>query len=173
MKMYVMNIGRSGQSSTIPKLNEDAAIELGANLLGEGVIFGIAVGILAFEVIRQKEKEKKKDEDEQAFINSLENRINELTFASEELDTKLRELTRNIYAVQHQIKMKETKAAVTSKTTDVVLHSSSHSGTSSGVIVTALMYAKSRIFENTPEKSFTSVSLITTALLDAKSKICG
>lgn len=40
MKMYVMNLGRSGQGSTIPKLNEEAAIELGANLLGKD---GLAV----------------------------------------------------------------------------------------------------------------------------------
>ena len=35
MKMYVMNIGKSGQKATIPKLNEEAAIELGASLLGK------------------------------------------------------------------------------------------------------------------------------------------
>ncbi|KAK8743769.1 hypothetical protein OTU49_001259 [Cherax quadricarinatus] len=110
MKMYVMNLGRTGQSSTIPRLSEEAAIELGANLLGEGVIFGIAVAILAYEVSRQKEKEKKKEEAEQAFINNLETRINELTFSSEELDTKVRELTRLSYALQSQLKTKEVPA---------------------------------------------------------------
>lgn len=80
MKMYVMNIGRSKESAPIPRLNEEAAIELGANLLGEGVIFGIAVAVLGYEVLRQKEKDRKKEEEETAFINSLENRINELTF---------------------------------------------------------------------------------------------
>ncbi|KAG0730350.1 putative OPA3-like protein CG13603 [Chionoecetes opilio] len=104
LKMYVMNIGRSGQNTTIPKLSEEAAIELGGNLLGEGVIFGIAVAILTFEVTRQKEKEKKKEEAEQAFIDNLENRINELTFASEELDTKLREVTRLAFATQHELR---------------------------------------------------------------------
>ncbi|XP_045133079.1 putative OPA3-like protein CG13603 isoform X3 [Portunus trituberculatus] len=107
LKMYVMNIGRSGQKTTIPKLSEEAAIELGGNLLGEGVIFSIAVVILAFEVSRQKEKEKKKEEAERAFIDSLENRINELTFATEELDTKLREVTRIAYAMQHQAKTQQ------------------------------------------------------------------
>ncbi|XP_066963764.1 optic atrophy 3 protein homolog isoform X4 [Macrobrachium rosenbergii] len=103
MKMYVMNITRSKESAPIPRLNEEAAIELGANLLGEGVIFGIAVAILAFEVGRQKEKDRKKEEKEADFINGLENRINELTFANEELDTKIRELTRAVYATQHQM----------------------------------------------------------------------
>lgn len=104
MKMYVMNLGKSGQNATIPKLSEEAAIELGGNLLGEGVIFTIAVAILAYEVSRQKEKEKKKEEAEQAFIDSLENRINELTFAAEELDTRVRELTRIAFATQHELK---------------------------------------------------------------------
>lgn len=76
-------------------------------LAGEGVIFTIAVAILAFEVSRQKEKEKKKEEAEQAFIDSLENRINELTFATEELDTRLREITRIAYATQHELKTKQ------------------------------------------------------------------
>lgn len=73
-------------------------------LTGEGVIFTIAVAILAYEVSRQKEKEKKKEEAEQAFIDSLENRINELTFAAEELDTRVRELTRIAFATQHELK---------------------------------------------------------------------
>ncbi|XP_045602050.2 optic atrophy 3 protein homolog isoform X2 [Procambarus clarkii] len=155
MKMYVMNLGRTGQNSTIPKLNEEAAIELGANLLGEGVIFVIAVGILAFEVTRQKEKEKKKEENEQAFITNLEHRINELTFATEELDTRLRELTRLAYAKEHKEKVKEAITASTSKTksAEVVPHSSSQMGFSSGVMMAALIYARARIIEDTPASS--------------------
>jgi len=34
MKMYLTNIIRTENSAPIPKLNEQAAIELGANLLG-------------------------------------------------------------------------------------------------------------------------------------------
>lgn len=77
------------------------------SLTGEGVIFSIAVAILGFEVSRQKEKERKKEDAEQAFIDSLENRINELTFATEELDTKLRELTRIAYATQHEVRTQQ------------------------------------------------------------------
>ena len=83
------------------------SLSLSLSHAGEGVIFGIAVAILAFEVSRQKEKEKKKEEAEQAFIDNLENRINELTFAAEELDTKLREVTRIAYATQHELKGKQ------------------------------------------------------------------
>ncbi|KAK4313705.1 hypothetical protein Pmani_014994 [Petrolisthes manimaculis] len=104
MKMYVMNIGRSSQTSIIPKLNEEAAIELGGNLLGEGVIFSIAVGILVFEVSRQKEKEKKKEEFEQNVIDTLQTQVSDLLFTTEELDTKLREATRLLYATQHELR---------------------------------------------------------------------
>ena len=34
-KMWIMNLGKSGE---IPKLNEAMAIDLGANMLGEGKI---------------------------------------------------------------------------------------------------------------------------------------
>ncbi|KAK8743770.1 hypothetical protein OTU49_001259 [Cherax quadricarinatus] len=155
MKMYVMNLGRTGQSSTIPRLSEEAAIELGANLLGEGVIFGIAVAILAYEVSRQKEKEKKKEEAEQAFINNLETRINELTFSSEELDTKVRELTRLSYALQSQLKTKEAKTSPSSNRKSAeVLRSNSQIGSSSGAIIAALIDARSRIIEEIPRSTF-------------------
>lgn len=41
MKMWSMNLGKP---VNIPKLNENMAIELGAELVGEGVIFTIAAG---------------------------------------------------------------------------------------------------------------------------------
>ncbi|XP_066963766.1 optic atrophy 3 protein homolog isoform X5 [Macrobrachium rosenbergii] len=142
MKMYVMNITRSKESAPIPRLNEEAAIELGANLLGEGVIFGIAVAILAFEVGRQKEKDRKKEEKEADFINGLENRINELTFANEELDTKIRELTRAVYATQHQMQVKgrppeEQSLKFDSRKAENTSHES--------VIIRAVMDARSKI----------------------------
>ncbi|XP_045133078.1 putative OPA3-like protein CG13603 isoform X2 [Portunus trituberculatus] len=160
LKMYVMNIGRSGQKTTIPKLSEEAAIELGGNLLGEGVIFSIAVVILAFEVSRQKEKEKKKEEAERAFIDSLENRINELTFATEELDTKLREVTRIAYAMQHQAKTQQVKTNRTSEARDTGVDSPSQhdasetdrlfgNRTDMGALHEALSYVMERIMNRT------------------------
>lgn len=98
MKMYLSNIIRTKDSVPIPKLNEQAAIELGANLLGEAVIIGVASSILLWEYNRQKEKENQREEEESEFVNNLENRITDLAFANEELDTRLRELTRLVYA---------------------------------------------------------------------------
>ncbi|XP_069981556.1 optic atrophy 3 protein homolog isoform X4 [Penaeus vannamei] len=141
MKMYVMNLGRSSQGSTIPRLSEEAAIELGANLLGEGVIFGIAVAILGYEVARQKEKERKKEQDESDFINSLEQRINDLAFANEELDTKVRELTRTMYATQHQLQIQGRQGAAL----QMKPHEGQAGEASSGNLTKALVDAKNKI----------------------------
>lgn len=48
-KMWILNLGKP---VNIPVLNEAMAIELGANLLGEGIIFIIAAGILIAEYNR-------------------------------------------------------------------------------------------------------------------------
>lgn len=48
-KMWAMNLGRP---VSVPPLNEAAAIELGANLLGEAIIFLIGAGALIFEYAR-------------------------------------------------------------------------------------------------------------------------
>lgn len=48
-KMWVLNLGRP---VNVPELSETVAIELGANLLGEGIIFSIGAGLLIFEYRR-------------------------------------------------------------------------------------------------------------------------
>jgi len=48
-KMWALNMG--GRVN-VPPLNEAMAIELGANLLGEFIIFTIGAGLLIFEYSR-------------------------------------------------------------------------------------------------------------------------
>lgn len=48
-RMWVMNLGKP---VNIPQLNETQAIELGANLLGETIIYSIGAGLLIFEYVR-------------------------------------------------------------------------------------------------------------------------
>lgn len=48
-KMWALNLGKP---TNVPQLNEAMAIELGANLLGEVIIFTIGAGLLIFEYIR-------------------------------------------------------------------------------------------------------------------------
>lgn len=49
-KMWILNLGKP---VNIPVLSQEMAIELGANLLGESVIFVIGAGLLIVEYNRQ------------------------------------------------------------------------------------------------------------------------
>lgn len=48
-KMWLLNLGKPVK---VPELSEAMAIELGANLLGEGIIFAVAAGLLIAEYAR-------------------------------------------------------------------------------------------------------------------------
>ncbi|XP_011707259.1 PREDICTED: optic atrophy 3 protein homolog [Wasmannia auropunctata] len=58
-KMYVMNLGKP---TKVAKLNEAMAIELGASLMGELIIFSVAGACVVLEYNRQVTKEAKKEE---------------------------------------------------------------------------------------------------------------
>lgn len=73
--MYVMNLGKP---TKVAKLNETMAIELGANLMGEVIIFGVAGGCLILEYNRQATKEIKKEETRQMQIQKFTDDIQAL-----------------------------------------------------------------------------------------------
>lgn len=78
----------------VPKLNEQMAIELGSNLLGEFIIFVIGAGVLLLEYQRQSRKEQLKEEMAIQEKMELHATLNELAFQAERQDTQIRELTR-------------------------------------------------------------------------------
>lgn len=90
-KMWAMNLGKP---VNVPQLNETMAIELGANLLGETIIFTIGAGVLVYEYVRQSKKEDIKEEKGLQEKIQLSNTINELHFQIERQDAMLREMTR-------------------------------------------------------------------------------
>ncbi|XP_039492727.1 putative OPA3-like protein CG13603 [Drosophila santomea] len=90
-KMWALNMG--GRVN-VPPLNEAMAIELGANLLGEFIIFSIGAGLLIFEYSRQTIKENKKNELAQSEKMSLTNMLTEMNFRLERQDAQIREMTR-------------------------------------------------------------------------------
>ncbi|XP_073993707.1 putative OPA3-like protein CG13603 isoform X2 [Rhodnius prolixus] len=100
MKMWIFNLGKPTE---IPSLNETMAIELGANLLGESIIFAIAAAILYLEYARQVRKETAKEEARKAEISTLSYTIQELYFQAERQDTQLRELMRRVADLQTKI----------------------------------------------------------------------
>lgn len=75
-KMYLMNLGKP---TKVAKLNEAMAIELGASLMGEVIIFSVAGGCLVLEYSRQVAKEAKKEEARRAQLQEFADGINSLT----------------------------------------------------------------------------------------------
>lgn len=90
-KMWVMNLGKP---MDVPSLNESMAIELGANLLGEGIIFAVAAGVLFLEYNRQTRKEAMKEDARKDELELLNYTIQDLYFTTEKQDAQIRELTR-------------------------------------------------------------------------------
>ncbi|XP_019541285.1 putative OPA3-like protein CG13603 isoform X1 [Aedes albopictus] len=90
-KMWAMNLGKP---TNVPVLNEAMAIELGANLLGEIVIFTIGAGLLLLEYQRQVRKEATKEEMVIQEKLELQATINELIFQVQRQDTQIREMAR-------------------------------------------------------------------------------
>ncbi|XP_013781849.1 optic atrophy 3 protein homolog [Limulus polyphemus] len=108
VKMRMLNLGKPTE---VPKLNENMAIDLGAELLGEVIIFSIAAASITAEYIRSSLKEKEKEaERERNFIN-LENEINDLRFTVDRQEAEIRHLTRAYYALQqNQLDNKQYKS---------------------------------------------------------------
>ncbi|XP_066541004.1 optic atrophy 3 protein homolog isoform X3 [Hoplias malabaricus] len=89
-KMRIMGF----RGSTIKPLNEDAAAELGAELLGEAIIFLIGGGCMVLEYSRQAANSRRKEEELNQTISSLQTQLGELALTTETLDAQLREVNR-------------------------------------------------------------------------------
>ncbi|XP_013400039.1 optic atrophy 3 protein homolog [Lingula anatina] len=75
----------------VKPLNEEMAVELGADMLGEIFIWSVAVAMIGLESYRQSSKSTASRE---AVREDLEDQIQALEFKLEEQDTKIRELMR-------------------------------------------------------------------------------
>lgn len=85
-------------------MNEAAAIELGAELLGEGIIFMVAVLTIAGEYYRQSKKASAEAAALEERWQRVENKILDLEFLVERHATEIRELNRMIHTNQSSIK---------------------------------------------------------------------
>ncbi|KAJ1106605.1 hypothetical protein NDU88_004006 [Pleurodeles waltl] len=92
-KMRVMGF----RGATIKPLNEEAAAELGAELLGEVIIFTVGGGCMIAEYTRQSMNGKKKEEELSLTLGHLRDQISELSLTVETMDTQLREVTRLVH----------------------------------------------------------------------------
>ncbi|KAB0803387.1 hypothetical protein PPYR_00357 [Photinus pyralis] len=97
-KMWILNLGKP---VSVPVLSEAMAIELGANLLGEGIIFSIAASILIFEWRRSSRKEALIEENKQNDLDDLKGQVQELFLQLQEQQVLIKELTRLYYKEGH------------------------------------------------------------------------
>lgn len=98
--MWILNLGKP---VNVPSLNETMAIELGANLIGEGLIFVIAAGIVFSEYTRQVRRDRLKEESRHDEIERLNTILEDLYFHSEKQDAQIRELMRTVHDLQGRV----------------------------------------------------------------------
>ncbi|XP_028274959.1 optic atrophy 3 protein homolog [Parambassis ranga] len=91
-KMRIMGF----RGSTIKPLNEEAAAELGAELLGEAIIFLIGGGCMVLEYSRQATNSRNKEEELNKTITNLQTQVAELELNTETINAQLREINRQL-----------------------------------------------------------------------------
>jgi hypothetical protein len=76
------------RGTTIKPLNEEAAAELGAELLGEATIFIVGGGCLVLEYWRHQTQQRNKEEEQRAAWNALQDEVGRLALALEALQAQ-------------------------------------------------------------------------------------
>ncbi|XP_020835451.2 optic atrophy 3 protein [Phascolarctos cinereus] len=92
---------------TIKPLNEEAAAELGAELLGEATIFLVGGTCLVLEYLRHSSQTRRKEEEQREVLESFQQELNILTLNVEILQTQQREVSRHLGTIdelQTQVK---------------------------------------------------------------------
>ncbi|NXD88936.1 OPA3 protein, partial [Halcyon senegalensis] len=71
------------RGAAVKPLNEEAAAELGAELLGEAIVFGVGGLCLYLEYARQAAQARRREDDQAAAVRDLRDRLQRL---QDELD---------------------------------------------------------------------------------------
>ncbi|XP_043854427.1 optic atrophy 3 protein isoform X2 [Dromiciops gliroides] len=104
------------RGTTIKPLNEEAAAELGAELLGEATIFLIGGSCLVLEYFRHSAQTRRKEEEQQAVLESYQHELNILTLTVETLQTQQQEVFRHMGTIDGlQAQVKELKELLEKK----------------------------------------------------------
>ncbi|XP_058136426.1 optic atrophy 3 protein isoform X2 [Dasypus novemcinctus] len=77
------------RGAAVKPLNEEAAAELGAELLGEATIFALAGGCLVFEYWRHQANQRHKDGEQRAAWDELQDEVGRLALALEALQAQV------------------------------------------------------------------------------------
>ncbi|KAJ7377462.1 Optic atrophy 3 protein [Desmophyllum pertusum] len=95
VKMRLM--GLAGPAKVEP-LSEQAAVDVGAELLGESLVFGVATVIMYLEYKRGQRKEAMKEQEQNERLFELHDHVKELELLVETNAAQVRELTRLVHS---------------------------------------------------------------------------
>ncbi|GCC34778.1 optic atrophy 3 protein homolog [Chiloscyllium punctatum] len=94
-KMRIMGF----KSGMVQPLSEEVAADLGAELLGEGIVFFIGGACLFAEYMRQSTNSARKEEELNSTLQNLQEQVAQLSLTIEELDARIRENNRLIHSL--------------------------------------------------------------------------
>lgn len=97
VKMRVM--GTTGKVE-VPKLNDETAVELGAELIGEFFIYTIASAGIFAEYYRSSRKEQEKQDLQDESLKTLQAKVQELELSVETQAAQLREVDRLVQGMR-------------------------------------------------------------------------
>ena len=97
-------------AETIKPLNEEAAAELGAELLGEATIFVVACGCLVLEYSRQKTQQRRKEGEQLAAWDAMRDEVGHLALALEALQAQVQAAPPPGALEELQAQMREVRA---------------------------------------------------------------
>jgi len=92
-----------GKSVEVKPLNEDKAVDLAAEMLGELFVFAVGVCILISEYRRQQRRDVIKEDVQNCRLLELESSIRELELSVETQSAMLREVNRALAAADFKI----------------------------------------------------------------------
>ena len=91
--MKVLGIGRAKK---VKQLDEEQAVQLGADMLGEIIIFTVGSAVIAAEYMRQVRKDAAKEDKQNDRLSLAEVKIQELGLTIEQQSAEISELNRTI-----------------------------------------------------------------------------
>jgi len=97
IRMKVLGIGRAKK---VKQLDEEQAVQLGADMLGEIIIFTVGTAVIAAEYMRQVRKDASKEDKQNDRLSIVEGKVQELGLTIEQQSAEIRALNRTITSLQ-------------------------------------------------------------------------
>ena len=100
IRMQLM--GHKGKIEVEP-LKENAAVDLGAEMLGEVVVFSIGVAVLYAEYRRQKRGENREENKHQENFRNLQSKVEELALCVEKQNKEIEQLNKFLLKIDDKV----------------------------------------------------------------------